>query len=421
MRVLLVCLLLSSVAVQAQEETTDIVPADEQKLEWGGNLDAKYVFFHTSPGTPMYRLQFLQSGETSSWLSQYRIEPYLNADYRTKDLGVHLKTHASYYSDDDASFDLFEAYGSYSPSFTTTLQAGKRMYNWGKGYAFNPVGYVNPVKDPENPELAQAGLVSVNVEYVKSFSSPALQTMALAFVVIPAAPRAIERYADAGNTAIALKAYALLLDTDIDLIGYFGKNRPMRLGLDASRNLAENLEVHGELSHDWRVPRYVIAEGKLHTSEENLSSYLVGLRYLHVSNTTVIAEYYHHGAGMNRDQFDSYAGFLANAVSSGSGAAAQEALELNRAYFRSSTLMTDYLYVKMMVPEPFDWLYFTPSIFSIVNLNDGSCLVSASLTYKPVTNVEFIVWPTFLMGGEGSEFGQKMVEQRIELWFRAFF
>ncbi len=421
MRTVLVWFLLAPAMAQAQEVSGDIPPPEEKKLEWNGNLDAKYTLSRMAQGSAMYQLHFLNAGTLSSYLSQYRIEPYLNADCQTKDLGFHLKTHATYYSDEEAGVDLFEAYGSYNLSFNSTLQAGKRVYSWGKGYAFNPVGYVNPVKDPENPELAQAGLLSASIEYIKSFSSPVLQTFSLLLVVIPPTPNLSNRYAEAENTDLALRTYVLLWDTDIDLMGYYSKNGSRQLGFDVSRNLKENLEAHAEVSYNQNTQRFTIANGNLRAVQDNSFSYLLGLRYLHESNTTFIAEYYHNDLGMNREEFRSYADFLAKAANSGNDTTAQQALGVSQRYFRSSTLMQDYLYVKLTIPEPFDWLYFTPSLYSIYNLNDKSYLISASLSYKPVTNAEFIFWPTFLTGGNNSEFGRKMVEQRMELWLRIFF
>jgi hypothetical protein len=404
-----------------QEVSDDIPPPEEKKLEWSGNLDAKYTVFHMDRGSALYRLQFLNAATSSAYLSQYRIEPYLNADYQTSDLGFHLKTHATYFSDDAASFDLFEAYGSYNPSFNSTLQAGKRVYNWGKGYAFNPAGYVNPVKDPENPELAQAGLLSASFEYVKSFSSPQFQTFSLHLVVIPPPPDLLNRYAEVQSTGIAVKAYALLWDTDVDIMGFYRKSDRRQIGFDLSRNLKENVEVHAELSFDWDSPAYSIVNGSLQETRANRHSYLVGFRYLHESNTTAIAEYYHNAFGMGEGEFQAYGNFLASAANSGNSVIVQQALGVMQRYFRGSTLMRDYLYLKLVVPEPFELLYFTPSLYSIYNLIDRSFLVSASLNYKPVTNVEFILWPTILTGSETSEFGGKMVRWRIEGWLRIFF
>ena len=421
MRMLLTWLCLTHFMVQAQEVTTDTVSPEEKKLEWSGNLDAKYTVFHMEQGSALYQLQFFNDATSSVYLSQYRIEPYLNADYQTRDLGFHLKTHATYFSDDDAAFDLFEAYGSYNPSFNSTLQAGKRVYNWGKGYAFNPVGYVNPIKDPENPELAQAGLLSVSFEYVKSFSSTQFQTFSLHLVAIPPPPNLLGRYAEVQNTGFAVKGYALLWDTDIDIMGFYRKSDRREIGFDLSRNLRENVEVHAELSYSQGSSRYSIVNGSLRGNPRDQRSYLIGFRYLHESNATVIAEYYHNGFGMDDGEFKTYVNFLENAGNSGNSVVVQQALGVSQRYFRGSTLMRDYLYGKLVLPEPFDWLYFTPSLYGIYNLNDRSVLISASLSYKPVTNVEFMFWPTILVGTNTSEFGGKIVRERIEAWLRVFF
>ena len=168
----------------------------DDKLEWSGNLDVKYSLFRMRQSSRTYRLQYFGKS-FSPVLSQFRLEPYLNADYRTRGMEAHLRTHVTYYSDRESTFDLFEAYASYTPSFNIVLQAGKRVYSWGKGYAFNPVGFVNPAKDPENPELAQAGLLSANVEFVKSFATGPLQSFSALLVLIPGSPSVDSRFSEA--------------------------------------------------------------------------------------------------------------------------------------------------------------------------------------------------------------------------------
>ena len=50
------------------------------------------------------------------------------------------------------------------------------MYNWGKGYAFNPVGYVNPFKDPENPASVEWNFKGEDL-YDKSITLRALSAV----------------------------------------------------------------------------------------------------------------------------------------------------------------------------------------------------------------------------------------------------
>jgi len=420
--VLLVCVVLSIPGISsAQEEEVTSSPEQEKKLEWSGNLDVKYALFHMDVRSPFYTLQFLTKRPSSSYLTQYRLEPYLNAEYRTSDLSFILKTHATYYSDADARVDLFEAYGSFSPSFNTTLQAGKRVYNWGKGYAFNPVGFINSIKDPENPELAQAGLLSANVEYIKSFQSQALQSLALTAVFIPSTALLNSRYGEAASMDLALKTYLLIWDTDIDLMTYQSKDKPRRYGVDFAHNLRENVEIHGEFSYAQNVQRYIIRDGHLANEQTDAFSYLFGLRFLSASNTTLIAEYFHSGVGLGRGEYEQYYAFVLNGSTSSNPTVMQQTLGTMQTYFKGSNTMKDYLYVKLIHPEPFDWLYFTPSMYSIYNLTDKSFLLSMSFSYKPVMNVEFIVWPTILAGGTTTEYGGKQMHERVELWMRVYF
>lgn len=413
----------SSTVVFGQEKENMPVTEEEQekKLEWNGNFDVKYSLFNMDQNSAQYKLQFFKNPPSSSLLSQYRLEPYLNAEYRTSDLGVVLKTHASYYSDTNSRFDLFEAYASFNPSSNTNLQAGKRVYSWGKGYAFNPVGFVNPVKDPENPELAQAGLFSANMEYVKSFSSETLQSFSLLAVLIPTSNANGTSFGEFNNTDIALKSSLLLWDTDVDLLAYYSVNKSKRFGFDFARNIKDNIEIHGELSYNQNVDRFTIVNGTLSSARVDEYSYLLGLRYLNALNTTIIAEYYHSDAGLNKDDYSHYSEFLNTGANSLSMVVAQQTLGVSQTYFRGNTLMQDYLYIKISQPEPFDWLYFTPSLYTIYNMKDKSFLLSFQMSYKPVTNTEFIFWTTMFVGDRSTEYGGKQIQQRMELWMRVFF
>jgi hypothetical protein len=411
----------SSVVVGQEGDASEGPSEKEHHLEWNGNLDVKYTLFHMHESSALYRLQFPVNKPSSSLLTQYRFEPYLNAEYRTSDVGFYLRTHATYFNDADASVDLFEAFGSFSPSFTVTVQAGKRVYNWGKGYAFNPVGYVNSSKDPENPELAQAGLLSANVEYVKSFSSGALQNLSLLLVAIPSSGSISSRFGELNQTDVALRTSFLIWDTDIDLMGFYSIQKPMRIGMDMARNLSENVEVHAELSYSNNAEKFIIANNSVASSFSNDITYLLGIRYLQESNTTLIAEYYHNGFGLSGSEFEGYNRFLTATMQSNDLTLLQQAAKVNQTYFRGTNLMTDYLYFKLTKPEPFDWLYFTPSVFTIYNIADESFLLSATINYKPATNIEFILWPTFFSGGGNAEYGTKAFRQKVEVWMRVFF
>ena len=83
--------------------------------------------------------------------------------------------------------------------------------------------------------------------------------------------------------------------------------------------------------------------------------------------------------------------------------------------------MQDYIYFQIQKPEPFDWLYFTPSFSTIYNLNDESMLLALTFTYKPVTNFEFVLKPAVTFGEEDSEYGSQRTQQKVETWLRFYF
>jgi hypothetical protein len=58
-------------------------------------------------------------------------------------------THDQIASDSSSRFD--ELLVSWKPSPSFTLDAGKTVVKWGKGYAWNPVGFIERPKDPNDP------------------------------------------------------------------------------------------------------------------------------------------------------------------------------------------------------------------------------------------------------------------------------
>ena len=401
--------------------------AKEAKLEWSGNLDGKYTLFQTRASSPLYGLQFFGAGAVSDYLSQYQLELYLNGDYQRKSLGLHLKSHLNYLKvanateADSVALDIFELYGNLDLSINSSIQAGKIRYNWGKGYAFNPVGYVNSVKNPENPELAQAGLLSARFETIKSFQSRVLKTAALTAIVIPPQAEIKDRFGEAENTDVAAKLYLMLGNMDCDLLGYYSKANPKRIGADFAVNLKENIELHGEVSYVQDNPKSTIADNRVLNAKEDGYAYLVGLRWLNKWEITTIFEYYHTAAGFTQDEFDAYLAFFRQSLASGKEDLIKLAAGVMQNNFSGNTLMQDYLYLQVQKPEPFDLLYFTPSISAIYNILDKSLLLAINLIYQPVTNFEFDLKPTFMFGKDDSEYGSQRFQQRVEAWLRFYF
>ena len=71
--------------------------------------------------------------------------------------------------------------------------------------------------------------------------------------------------------------------------------------------------------------------------------------------------------------------------------------------------------------EPFDILYFTPSLTTMINLDDHSFQINPELLYAGIKNLELRLRFFALFGGSGTEFGEKQTAQRIEFRARLYF
>jgi hypothetical protein len=73
----------------------------------------------------------------------------------------------------------------------------------------------------------------------------------------------------------------------------------------------------------------------------------------------------------------------------------------------------------LLLKEPWNILYFIPSLTSIVNLTDESFSLPPELLYNPLTNLELRAKIAFLLGERNSEFGEKQNNFRLEfrIWY----
>jgi len=407
---------------QAQDYDFEIPEEEEaSKLEVNGNLDAKWGILQTNTTSPVYGLQFFGQDKVDEYLSQYRLDIYLNGGYRYKQVGFTMRTFSQYVKEEPLELSFFELYGDLNLSPKLTMSVGKRRYNWGKGYAFNPVGFVNAEKDPENPDLALAGKSSLYLNYNRSFDSRLIQNLSLTAIVLPQEAEILDKYSEFDDLSAALKLYVLTNNMDLDFMFYSGPNQTRRYGLDFSTNLRENIEVHGELSYSDNEEMSIVQNSAVQINEADGFSYLLGLRYLNTWNLTLISEYYHNNRGLSKQEFQEYQEYLLNNLNTGDVDIINATRSMMIRSFRSKNLMKDYLYFKASLPEPFDWLYSSVSIFTIYNVNDNSFMLSPQIGYKPFTNSEILLWPSVFFGNDDSEYGSKLVQSKLELWFRFYF
>ncbi len=422
-----VSLVLVASSVAAQEEFSfDLGEFEKKSLEWGGYAEIKLDHAKVNQ-TSVFAL--LDSyGEPCSSLDRLTATLQLDGNYNKGILSFNWVAQA-YASQDQKQWDdqtsLFEAYASIKPTPMASIDLGKKVSKWGKGYAWNPVGFIDRPKDPNNPEESMDGYISAGLDLIKSFSGP-LQTVALTTVALPVLDNINEDFGKPDNLNWAAKLYLLYQDVDIDFLFYTGNSRTTRYGFDFSTNLATNFEIHGELAHiPKQAQKLLNADGSVETRQIADTSYLLGIRYLTENDITTIIEYYHNDDGYTKQEQGRFFELVSDAddlfKQTGNDSLYSKAVSVSEGAYGRSQSGRNYLYAKVTQKEPFDLLYFTPGITAIVNLDDESFSLSPEAMYTGFTNLEVRLRFSFLMGSKFTDYGEKFNEHKLELRVRYFF
>jgi len=423
---LVTSLLMAGVAMAADAEYSfDASEFEKKPYEFGGYLEAKPQYFWLNPGSAGFNLTY-PNGSPGDAVDGITGTLELVGKYTVGIASVRFRTHSDvqrYNTVNQETNKFYEAVFSLRPDPGFTAEAGKQAFQWGKGYAQTFVGFVQRPKDPDDPNLAREGYTVANADIIRNFDGP-LQTVAFTPVVLPVNSNVNNDYGSLGYTNVAAKLYFLYRDTDIDLMYLAKGSRPARFGMDFSRNLATNLEIHGEWARVWNATKPIVdAAGQVTTQQGNATNYMLGMRYLTERDTTYIVECYHNGLGYNEEQIGNFYGYVDRAFgpAGAAGNAIQNAINLYRAGYGRPNAMRNYLYAQASQKEPFDILYFTPALTTMVNLDDHSFQINPELLYTGVKNLELRLRYFALVGGSGTEFGEKPNSRRLELRVRYYF
>lgn len=414
-RIFALCTCLIAGMAQAEEFSFDSSAFEKKPFEFGGYLELKADRAWLNPSGSFYKLNGLDRGT----LDRNTATLKLNAKFTQGIASLNLRGAAEARRDDLARernerFD--EAYVSLKPDPGFTLDIGKIALKWGKGYAWNPVGFVERPKDPNDVELAREGFTMVTADFIRNFDGD-LKTVAFTPVLIPVGSGHNSDFGQPNHINAAAKLYLFYKDTDIDFTWLGSGSRTARFGVDFSRNLTSNFEIHGEWARirDFEL-RSIDAAGNVSATTRDVTSALVGLRYLTENDTTWIAEFFRNGTGYTESQL---ADFLSLADST-NPALFSKARQISPSYARANA-GRDYLYLRASQKEPFDIVYFTPSLTLIANLADKSWSLTPELLYTGITNLDLRLRASWLHGDAYSEFGEKQNKRRLELLARFYF
>jgi hypothetical protein len=423
----LLALSLSAFAATDPTYTFDASEFERRAFDVGGYVEYRLDLLRLNRDGALYGLSFDPSDRRSG-LDRNAAALKLEGKWTRGNASLRGRTHLEYSQDDlDAQrtsrFD--ELAVSWKPDPGLTLETGKLALKWGKGYAWNPVAFVERLKDPNDPELAREGFWMATGDWVRTFEGP-LKTVAFTPVILPTGQDVNSDYGRRGHTNVAAKLYLLWYDTDIDLVYLAGGSRTRRFGFDFSRNVTSNLEIHGEWAHVSDSERRVVSPtGTPGVVKNDAASYLLGVRYLTANDATWILEYYRNEAGYTQREMQDFFTFVDDGLgrfqSTGSTSVLERAKAAASAGYARPQAMNRYAYLRVSQKDPFDILYFTPAITSIVNLSDGSFSVTPELLYTGITNVELRLRMFLLQGGENTDFGEKPNSRRVEFRARLYF
>ena len=423
---LLACLL-ATAGAWAEEFSFDATEFEKKPFEFGGYIEFKPDRSWLNRDGAFYKLNYYNRAAADT-LDRNSGTLKLNGKYTQGIATVNLRADAEIRRDaltSDRINRFDEAYVSFKPDPGFTLDIGKQALKWGKGYAWSPVGFVERPKDANDVELAREGYTMLAADFIRNFDGD-LKTVAFTPLLLPVGSQVNQDFGKADHLNVAAKLYLLYLDTDIDFTWLGSGSRTPRIGVDFSRNLSTALEIHGEWARMRDVEQRIVSPtGAITTQRGDANSALLGLRYLTEQDTTYILEYYGNGTGFSHSQArDFYAlvdSGLTQFQTTGSSALLQKAQAASQSGYGKPNAGESYLYLRASQKEPFDIVYFTPSLTLIANLDDRSYSLTPELLYNGVTNLDLRLRATWLKGGAGSEFGEKQIARKLELMARFYF
>ena len=401
----------------------DMSEYEKQPFELSSYFELVTEYQWLDESSAGYFLKFPDSSDLNT-LDRYSSALEVSASYQKHNWLLDFTAHASSVDsefEDQQDIQVYEALAKWQKDEKLWFEVGKKSIKWGKGYAWNPVAFLERPKDPNDPELSREGFVVAAAEWVRSGEGK-LKTMALTPLLVPVENQVNSDFGEQESLNPALKLYLLYRDIDIDFMILDDGSRSQRWGLDFSANLATNLEIHGEYARIYdQSQSLLLSDNSLLTEISDIHRSLLGLRYLTETDLTVIAEYYYNGGGYSEQQAQQYFQLVQDASVTGDSGLDQLARSAASAGFSSANFMESYIYLKISQKEPFDIVYLTASLIAIGNLQDSSFTIIPELIYTAVTNLELRMRLNLNSGDRDTEYGEKPVQNRLELRARYYF
>jgi len=395
----------------------DVNSFEKKFFEFNGNIRLNYIYNKNNKSSEIYNLKYKEKENYSDYFS-IRTESFLKLNY--KDFSYFINGNINYYKKENSwEFDeiLYENYLIYKKN-NYNIYLGKKSLKWGKGYVWNPVNFSGKQKDIDDIDASLEGYYLFNYEYIKSYNSD-FKNISFNFIILPADKNLNSDYEKYNTVNFITKLYALYYNNDIDIYALVNNKEDKKIGFDFARNLLTNWEIHFEYSYYNNFKQYFMNNnGILDNRIKSTNNFLIGTRYLTKNEVTYIFEYLHNSEGLTNAQTDLFYKTYYNAINNNN----------NISYYKNTLsefskqfISKDYLYLKLSANQPYDILYFTPSFYSLYNINDKSVNNSLELKYTGITNLELLVKSSYLSGKSFSQYGEKINEQKYDFQLKYYF
>jgi hypothetical protein len=299
---------------------------------------------------------------------------------------------------------------------------GKKRIVWGSGQAYNPTDLLNVRKDPTDPTFQRAGAWMARVEVP-------LESLAFTAVFAPSVLKQVsgipqnfvawpdwDKKDEQAHYLLALRAYALIADADVNLMVFFSNlygdsfKDKVRVGGSFSRYFFTDYELHAELlmgtgssrdylDHDCTVSGMAAfacsqsAKAFIGKSKLNDDSYypklLVGTRRQFNDESFLSLEYLYQAEGLSKTELQDQANALdliqqakalgvpANQIPNISSQTTTDGVPQR---FSFDPVARHYLFITYNKPRIFD--DFTAQLVMIANLQDLSTIWSPSISWS---------------------------------------
>ncbi len=406
----------------------DVSEFEKKPFEFSGTAEFRPSLIIPEKKSLSWRLKYFDTTNSRKVLDNYLLLALPVAKFEKKGVLLYASTDARIgYNHPEKKWDfgitLLEGYGKYQFNPRWSILLGKKLYKWGKGYIYNPVSYAGRQKNVNDVDASLEGFYTAGVEYVKSFSSKVFKNISQELVFIPVYKKLNDDYCTGDRHWLVSRTYFLIYNTDFELFLNIAEDFDYKIGLAAAHNILANWEIHGELSYLPDIVKPLVSDNgypQLHSKKNAIQS-IAGTRYLAPFNATFYLEYIYNGAGLTDTEMASWYAVVHNALDAQN---TQTLGRLRKQWFGSLNrqfFMNHYLYFKMQYPEPFNFLYFTPSVYLLMNLSDKSLLSGLDMNYKRFNRVSFNLKLVGLYGKTDSEYGSKISEVKTELRVKYFF